>query len=424
MNNNRFTLLLSIIPVLIVIDNRINGLVLILLSLYSIYIIISNKLRLDSKIAFASTYFFIILIASIVDVFSSSFESKYIETALSSLFFPVIFYTFQERIILKKLLRNIVYSVSLLNIVLLLYGFYRAITSDEIVYGVWSHAVTEEFYKNSDYIINWPFLTYKRLIEPVQIHPSYYGLLVNIILALLVYMFYRKEISKKLFSIFVVFNILFLFFLSSKANIIALVFVAISLLLIKLSSLGPKVRISAFSSVVVFLILLFSIPSTQFRIKRSYNTLKENLHNNELDSSFGKVDGGTYKKEIDGSTIERIILWRSAIGLFFEKPMLGYGNSGGDEAIRRASGINKNTHNQYLQILVNAGIVGFVMLLFFIGYPMFSSYFDKMLIIPIVLFVAINLLFENILDRQWGVVIVSFFYSLLIFHKNNDESKV
>ena len=122
--------------------------------------------------------------------------------------------------------------------------------------------------------------------------------------------------------------------------------------------------------------------------------------------------------------MERMILWRSALRISRDRPMLGLGNVGGNIKIRKISGIDKNTHNQYLQILLNGGIISLLILVTYLILPLYISSFSNEFIISIITIFLINLFFENILDRQWGIVIASFFYSLLIFYPSNDKSKI
>lgn len=409
LNNRKINeLLLLLVPITLVLNMRLNGLIIILLSVYSIYYLLRGKIKLNFLFLISIIYFIIIVYSSFIDYFSGTYASKYIETSLGALFLPLSFLALRSKYSIKNVLKNIVTYVTAINVLLLVFGLYRALTNHEIVYGMWSKSVTEEFYKNTNTdIINWGMLTYTKLIEYLDTHPAYYGLIINIVIVILISLFNNNIITKKRFYTFLPINIFFLILLSSKANLLAIIIYGLIMLIqyFKYFSLEQKIIITITTIFILFLFLI--IPPTRMRIERSIETLANKTKN----------------LSIDISTNERLILWNAAIESYKTNPIFGIGNNEGYESIMKLSGIDKNTHNQYLQILVNTGLFGLILFLFYLFAPLYFSRFNKDIVFGIIFFVAFNLFTENALDRQWGIVIVSFFYSAIIFN-DKYESEV
>lgn len=62
----------------------------------------------------------------------------------------------------------------------------------------------------------------------------------------------------------------------------------------------------------------------------------------------------------------RNLLWLGSIKLFFEKPIIGYGDGGFQEAAWIYFSTYVDPHNLYLVILVTSGLIGFIIFMFFL----------------------------------------------------------
>ncbi len=113
------------------------------------------------------------------------------------------------------------------------------------------------------------------------------------------------------------------------------------------------------------------------------------------------------------SSSERLILWKSLSDLSYKELFVGVGNAGGRNIILQNTGIDKNMHNQFLQNLLNSGIIGFFLLILFVISPLFFK--RNVFTVSLISIVFLNLLFENMLDRVWGITAISFFYAFIIF---------
>jgi O-antigen ligase len=134
------------------------------------------------------------------------------------------------------------------------------------------------------------------------------------------------------------------------------------------------------------------------------------------------------KNAIENSTNIRIIIWKSSVHLIKENFWFGVGTGDvTDELVKDYSnnsfniGIKKryNAHNQYLQVWLAYGLVGFSLftLSFAMYWQMAIKNFDVIYLI-FLLIMTIVFLTESYLQTQSGVVFFAFFNTLL-FSVNN-----
>jgi O-antigen ligase len=77
-----------------------------------------------------------------------------------------------------------------------------------------------------------------------------------------------------------------------------------------------------------------------------------------------------------------------------------------------------NSHNQYLETLAGLGILGFLSLIFIMGYSFVISIQQRnYLLFFLMIILSINFLFESMLNRMAGILFMMFFMSLFIFAK-------
>jgi len=83
-----------------------------------------------------------------------------------------------------------------------------------------------------------------------------------------------------------------------------------------------------------------------------------------------------------------------------------------------------NFHNQYLQTFGEIGIFGLLLLFFLLAYPFILSIRNKdYLAVSFLLIVGASFLTESMFERQAGVAFISFFYTLLIILKPNNQHR-
>lgn len=230
------------------------------------------------------------------------------------------------------------------------------------------------------------------ILNVVEGHPTYYSLFI-LISVLVIVLFFRSG---------------YIQFLGLALNLVMLVL------------LGSKAAILTFF-ILLFLVLYFNFKNRDSRLKLLYvviplsiiailsfsNTL--NRFNQSL-SSVTEMNDVVYL-----STDKRIEMWKSVIDLPLLNLVLGNGNTHGYELLESSTMLTLNSHNQYLEAVLCSGFIGLILLLFFvvgIFFVDFSARNNQLLVLFVVL-VGFNLFFENILNRQWGIVFVAFFLSYI-----------
>ena len=83
---------------------------------------------------------------------------------------------------------------------------------------------------------------------------------------------------------------------------------------------------------------------------------------------------------------------------------------------------NYNSHNQYLQVLLDHGIFGFLILAFFTFGMLYASLKQKDFIYALFLAIMIlNFMTESVLETQSGVIFFAFFNTVFFFQWFNKK---
>ena len=323
---------------------------------------------------------------------------------LSLLIFPVILFKPGVRIRSNALNLLRVFTLSTLAYVISCFGYalYRSLDFNNGALSFNPHPVDE-------YWINYFFgtdLTY-------SIHPSYLSMYVLISVFISFESWYDKSL-KKGFRIgwLIVGSLLFvsIYFISSRAGILAAIatiaFYAINKIINR-----KKSRIIWMS---IILILIFSLP-----------LIRNNDRVNLLLQGFSKEKGYELRRQD-----ERLIVWRSAVEIIKKHPVFGVGigdvrtelvkeyNRAGEDKLEKE---RLNAHNQFLEVLLEGGMVGFLFFLLVFGSMIFIAIDEKNLILGMfVIMMIIFFMFETVLYRLAGVSFFSLF-SFMLLHINAKE---
>ncbi len=242
------------------------------------------------------------------------------------------------------------------------------------------------------------------ILGVVEGHPTYYSLYV-VFSSLIILLFYPFK-KAQLFCLGI--NIATIVLLGSKAAIFT-----VFILLLILSYYSFKKGVSRRNAGMAFLAVLSGISLLYFTktFHRFY----------QMFSSLGKEGSGFFL-----STEKRLLMWDTIKNLPIEMLLIGNGNIHGYQIIGKELSVSLNAHNQYLEALLCSGIIGFLLLLTYIFgiFTVDKTTRKNILILLFVLMLAFNLLFENLLNRQWGIVFISFFFSYLyVFHRKSSRIK-
>lgn len=245
-------------------------------------------------------------------------------------------------------------------------------------------------------------------------HSTYFSIYILFSIISLIYLLRSMARRKFGYYILIIFFSIFLWLLGSRAAyftylILLAVFLVILILRLKKYWIGLGVlALGIFLSIVV-------LPNSQ--IRKNINETLELVKDKPLN---------------ENSDI-RLWLWKSGLEVFQENFWFGVGTGDIDEALNNkyveydlklADEHNYNAHNQYLDTALKLGVVGLALLLFWIGYTLYITAQKKQfLFFFFMLILAINFMFEVMLNTIAGVSFFAFFYSLLYAIYNTGEIK-
>lgn len=334
----------------------------------------------------------------IIGLFTAETTSfRFLETKLSFLIFPLIFflhhYTELQR---KNMLKALVYGVMLSGILCLAYATYRSLGFEDgsIVFApnvLEGKGAIESILYGGNYYFG-DFLS-------VFHQTVYYAMYVSVAMALVIF---RPDLfSQKTRILLGLFFILLLFLISNKAAIIALG----AILVIRTFT----AKISIYKKWTNLLIVGLAIGAFIWINPRT----RESVHK--------VMDGAlTIDKNARYGFATRLLSWDAAISLIMEKPILGYGAGDAQGKLNEMYKQKEyafplkesyNAHNLWLQTWLENGLLGLLTLgiLFFvllrIGFKD-NHFWGFTLTLVAVLFV--NSFFESIFHRFSGISFFSF----------------
>lgn len=131
-------------------------------------------------------------------------------------------------------------------------------------------------------------------------------------------------------------------------------------------------------------------------------------------------------KDNNNGMAAREIIWRSAVELIRKKPLTGYGLQNGSEQLVtkyqehhfELGTVNKyDAHDQYLQILLNTGILGLLPFLLMLALALLKTFRERnFLLLMLTFIIMIEGLTEALLETQKGIIFFLFFLLLLYYH--------
>jgi O-antigen ligase len=247
----------------------------------------------------------------------------------------------------------------------------------------------------------------------------YFAFYVSAAIIIFIFQLNTSLSQKKSSNAWIYAAIIWLFFiifmLASRAAMLSLLFI----LLIYLGSIILQQKkymegfILLFSLMIGSVILIKLFPKTLNRFKGTTETSFQ-FDNKNIENHFnGEFDSAKWN-----SSNTRAAIWTCAMEVWKAQPVLGTGIGDKNDMLRKkyeeknflyAISTNKNTHNQYLDVLMSMGIIGLVVFLicYFI-YPFFIFY-KRRQIFPVMLFLllALCLSTENMFGRYQGIVLLA-----------------
>jgi len=246
-------------------------------------------------------------------------------------------------------------------------------------------------------------------------HPSYLSLIFSFAIAFLIsLMLTVQTLSRRkkilIISLIIYFQV-FIVLLSSKAGIIGLIFLYAGVVLFAAFKMKNRLKVAAYLSAAMtflFLLLLMLNPTVRLRFQAAEKAMKSDyeMRSDSLESS-----------------VARILIWKSALEIISEKPVLGVGTGDvrnelvkkyREKKITPAIENEYNAHNQYLQTYLASGIAGLLVLIgcLAVAFAM-AIRSGNLLYFLFALLFSFHIMVESMLERQAGVVFYAFINTLL-----------
>jgi O-antigen ligase len=245
-----------------------------------------------------------------------------------------------------------------------------------------------------------------RLSDPV--HPSYLAMYIVISVLISFEALFDNTVThfkKGIWISMIIIFILVLYLLSARAGILAGIIIFPIYFLLKLYARLPK---------WIILIVLFAMVALLVALAKT---------NNRVSLSITNVS-----KEKIGETLKsdpRLLIWKSAFGVVRKNLIFGVGTGDATMELKEefmARGYidgyydNLNAHNQFLEILLENGLIGFILFLTVLGYMINIALKRKNILLGLfVVGSVIFFIFETMLNRLAGVSFFALFSFLLIY---------
>lgn len=377
------------------IPNRLKGLPVILLFLVSSFLYVKEKKRsYPFKKVFRFSTLYLVLLLSLINTTNFSGIDKTLSTGLSLLIIPIsigLLYSIKESF-------SYVLLLNYTKINLIVTSFY----SLSILFyfnklGVFSNEIS--LYDALAYITNEMWL--------INQHPIYASIFIALPILLTIY--FWLLLKRRSFITFtlplVVINLLTLLVLERKGVIVSFLLSLLVLFFCFLKQKKSKRIVIGF--VLAFFVTSFVLSTTSNRFKELYN-----IKNYTGELKFN-------------STSLRFGIYNCVISKIKESPLFGFGLGDVQEELEKCYlsksklllELKHNSHNQYLSYFLSSGISGFLLLFVVMIKTLIDGIQNKNIVLLIItVFFAVCMMFENILERQSGVILFSFYICILSFY--------
>lgn len=375
--------------------NAVMSIALAIFIVFSIPIVVKNfQIKQFIKnwgLIFLCIYFF--CHALVLIIFADNLnEFIKIKKLLPFVFLPIILFSSRDKLFnSKQVLHNFykfyVHTALLSFIMSFIYGTYRAL-----------------FIGTS---FNSIYITYNELSTLFGVQPIY--LAVFYLMAILFCMKFIEETPRdnKRYLYFIFILSIAIILLSSRTSILMLFIIIVYKLFKSILKLKTKKALIAIPIIVITSVVLIQmIPTLKSR------TL-------EFNKNIASYSGLEFRTK----------LWKNSYMVFQQSPIYGFGfYKSQDQLIkqykktnfRRALINDFNTHNQYLQSSVDAGIIGLLSLLIILIHLIYYSKPD-FLQLWFSIIIIISLVSESFLNRQYGILFFTFFASIFFTLKTKSS---
>ena len=273
----------------------------------------------------------------------------------------------------------------------------------------------------------YSYFSYSHLAHFVN--PAYFSMFINILVIYAYVILYKYGFRKKVIAVsvsIVVFSAVYLVMLCNRAN-----FISFALIIVVIGVYELVVKKHRRAALVIFsaiAIVIGSVLSTG-RGRDMVRKITSSVSVEQADT-LATQDTVPGKANLAKAN-DRVSIWGSAIRVIGKYPILGSGVGDSDDAILGQYYIEGKielaeseicTHNQYLDIWMECGLLGFLILLALTLIP--SYYGIRFRNITLILFsvnMVVNLMFETMLNRSAGCFTLTFIMMLLILEEVREK---
>lgn len=259
---------------------------------------------------------------------------------------------------------------------------------------------------------------YDTLTRPI--HPGYLSMYFNLGL-LLVIMDYKYK-TFNFFKDNLYYYLLFLFYFGFNILIFSKTGIIISTVILVLFVVFYIQKTKKMLIPVVG--IMASI--TLFLAAYNYSDYARNTTNELMTNAFST----NQEMKAQGSVSLRQVVWTASLKLIKEKPLIGYGTGGAQQALVNeysqmeepfAEVKKLNAHNQFLQTALSLGLTGGLLLMSIFLLPFYQLTKSKnYLAIAFMCMITINFMTESTLETQAGTIFFGLFYCILQLNLTNE----
>ncbi|MDR9442079.1 MAG: O-antigen ligase family protein [Schleiferiaceae bacterium] len=357
------------------------------------------RYALRQPLVWVSAAFYLCHLASLLYTADLTQAGRELETKVSFLLGPVLLLAYGQNLKLGQLWRlRLAYVLGNVAVLLaaLCYAAYRALGAEN-----W-------FYVREGGTYQRYFFHYETFSEPFM-HPGYLATYVGLAVLILLYGLYRGRWQRPGWAwAGLALMSLGLLLLQGRMNLLALMLV--------LGVAGVAwVRHSGRLRWLVYAGLLAGLVGWGFYTWAPDSLLKRYL---ALPNFEYQIDGNQFN-----SATYRLAEWRCASEALKEAPWLGYGVGDSQQALEGAyrelhfwKGLEGhfNAHNQYLETWLAVGLPGVLLLLLLLAlYLRRFAQEGRWDMVAALVFLALCMLTESMLERAWAVVLFNVLFPLL-----------
>lgn len=245
-----------------------------------------------------------------------------------------------------------------------------------------------------------------------KIHPAYLAMYIMVAVLICLEYFFNPEMERKEKKMWLLAAILLfpVILLLTRSAVIASVIIFPLYFFLKIRSDYPHWIL--FSLAGLFILVFALLLAFNSRIKYTLE-----------DISREKI-GATMENDI------RLNIWRSAWGVIKDHPVIGVGTGNASVELKKefvkrgySEGFydDLNAHNQFLEILLENGIIGLLIFLWILAYMVFMAVSGQnKLLFLFVLITIIFFFFESMLNRLAGIMFFPFITFLLIHFRKRE----